>query len=190
MHGGGYVIGSKELDGPLLDGLCLELGVVGVSVDYRLAPETPYPGPLEDCYRGLLWAFDHADELGIDRDRIGVMGSSAGGGLAAALVMLARDRAQMSLAFQLLDAPMLDDRQITPSSQTSPTLSASAPPGASSTARGRDGPPAAAAIRCAGAGLIGFVLVLVILELGRRTRCRPIEAGGQDARISVESTTS
>ena len=117
MHGGGYVIGSYAMDDPLFDELCPELGFVGVSVDYRLAPETPYPGPLEDCYRGLRWVHDHADELGIDSDRIGVMGVSAGGGLAAALCLLARDRGEMSVAFQLLDSPMLDDRQLTPSSR-------------------------------------------------------------------------
>ncbi|HMG28338.1 MAG TPA: alpha/beta hydrolase [Acidimicrobiia bacterium] len=117
MHGGGYVIGTYAMDDALFDTLCPELGFVGVSVDYRLAPETPYPGPLEDCYRGLHWIHDHADELGVDRDRTGVMGVSAGGGLAAALCLLARDRGEVSVAFQLLDSPMLDDRQVTPSSR-------------------------------------------------------------------------
>src|SRR5205823_3973512 len=112
MHGGGYVIGTYSFDDPLFDSLCPKLGCAGVSVDYRLAPETPYPGPLEDCYRGLKWTYDHAAELGIDPTRIGVMGMSAGGGLAAALALLARDRAEIPLAFQLLDSPMLDDRQI------------------------------------------------------------------------------
>jgi acetyl esterase/lipase len=97
--------------------LCPKLGVVGVSVEYRLAPETPYPGPLEDCYLGLRRTFEQAAELGIDPGCIGVMGVSAGGGLAAALCLLARDRGEVPLAFQLLDQPMLDDRQITPSSQ-------------------------------------------------------------------------
>ena len=117
IHGGGYVLGSNTMDDVLFDALCPKLGVVGVSVDYRLAPETPYPGPLEDCYRGLGWTFEHADELGIDPGCIGVMGVSAGGGLAAALCLLARDRGEVNVAFQLLDQPMLDDRQITPSSQ-------------------------------------------------------------------------
>ena len=117
MHGGGYVIGSYAIDGPLLDQLCPKLDFVGVSVDYRLAPETPYPGPLEDCYAGLRWIGEHAQELGIDPDRIGVMGISAGGGLAAALALLARDRGGPQVAFQLLDSPMLDDRQVTPSSR-------------------------------------------------------------------------
>ena len=117
MHGGGYVLGTNLMDDMLFDELCPKLGVVGVSVDYRLAPETPYPGPLEDCYRGLQWTYEHADELGIDPSRIGVMGVSAGGGLAAALCLLARDRGEIPVAFQLLDQPMLDDRQITPSSR-------------------------------------------------------------------------
>jgi len=117
IHGGGYVLGSHTMDNLLFDALCPKLGCVGVSVDYRLAPETPYPGPLEDCYRGLLWTFEHAAELGIDPERIGVMGVSAGGGLAAALALLVRDRGEVNVAFQLLDSPMLDDRQRTPSSR-------------------------------------------------------------------------
>ena len=117
IHGGGYVIGSYEMDDPVFDELCPKLGVVGVSVEYRLAPDTPYPGPLEDCYHGLQWTHEHAEELGIDPSCIGVMGVSAGGGLAAALALLARDRGEVPVAFQLLDSPMLDDRQITPSSQ-------------------------------------------------------------------------
>lgn len=117
MHGGGYVLGSYEMDDPVFDDLCPKLGVIGVSVEYRLAPDTPYPGPLDDCYRGLQWTHEHAEELGIDPSCIGVMGVSAGGGLAAALALLARDRGEVPVAFQLLDSPMLDDRQITPSSQ-------------------------------------------------------------------------
>jgi len=115
IHGGGYVIGSYDMDSPLLDRWCPGLGVVGVSVEYRLAPETPYPGPLEDCYAALRWTYDNASSLGIDKDRIGLYGLSAGGGLVAALALLARDRAEVSLAFVLLDCPMLDDRQQTPS---------------------------------------------------------------------------
>jgi acetyl esterase/lipase len=115
VHGGGYVIGSYDMDGPLLDRWCLGLGVVGVSVEYRLAPETPYPGPLDDCYAALGWTYEHADELGIDKARIGLYGLSAGGGLAAALALLARDRGEVPVAFVLLDCPMLDDRQLTPS---------------------------------------------------------------------------
>ena len=92
MHGGGYVIGTNAADDPLFDKLCPKLGLVGVSVEYRLAPETTYPGPLLDCYQGLRWTYEHTGELGIDPECIGVMGVSAGGGLAAALALLARPR--------------------------------------------------------------------------------------------------
>ena len=68
IHGGGYVLGSYAMDDVPLDRYCNEFGCVGVSVEYRLAPETPYPGPLEDCYAGLAWTFAHAGELGIDTD--------------------------------------------------------------------------------------------------------------------------
>jgi acetyl esterase/lipase len=117
MHGGGYVIGNYSMDDALFAELCPRVGMVGVSVDYRLAPETPYPGPLEDCYRGLEWTVKHADELGIDPSCVGVGGVSAGAGLAAALALLVRDRGELSLHFQLLSCPMLDDRQATASSQ-------------------------------------------------------------------------
>ena len=113
IHGGGYVIGSYVMDDALLDRWCPKLGVVGVSVEYRLAPETPYPGPIDDCYSALRWAHANADQLGIDPTFIGTYGISAGGGLAAALGLLARDRGEVPLAFQLLDCPMLDDRQTT-----------------------------------------------------------------------------
>ena len=117
IHGGGYIRGTYDMDDAKFDRWCPTFGIVGVSVEYRLAPETSYPGPLEDCYAGLKWTHDHADELGIHRDKIGITGISAGGGLCAALALLARDRGEVPLQFQLLDCPMLDDRQITPSSQ-------------------------------------------------------------------------
>lgn len=117
IHGGGYVAGSHVMDDARFDQWCPKLGVVGVAVEYRLAPEHPYPAPLEDCYAGLKWVFDNAADLGVDPQRIGIAGVSAGGGLAAALALLVRDRNEISIAFQLLDCPMLDDRQQTPSSQ-------------------------------------------------------------------------
>lgn len=117
IHGGGYVLGSYEMDDPRFDRWCHDLGVIGVSVDYRLAPETPFPGPLEDCYAALKWAWDDADSLGVDRGRIGIGGVSAGGGLAAGLGLLARDRGEVEVAFQVLECPMIDDRQVTSSSQ-------------------------------------------------------------------------
>lgn len=117
MHGGGLVLGSYEGDDLRFDRWCQRLNCVGVSVEYRLAPETPYPGPLEDCYAGLRWVHDNAATLGIDRSRIGIGGASAGACLAAGLALLARDRGELPVSFQLLIYPMLDDRQITPSSQ-------------------------------------------------------------------------
>ncbi|MCW2831270.1 MAG: lip2 1 [Aeromicrobium sp.] len=108
IHGGGYVIGSAAAD----DGLCrrfvAELGVTVASVDYRLAPEHPYPAPLEDCYAALAWL---AGQPGVERIVIG--GASAGGGLAAALALMARDRGEIAPVFQLLVYPMLDDRSST-----------------------------------------------------------------------------
>lgn len=117
MHGGGYVLGSRDMDDPFFDAWCQRFGIVGVSVEYRLAPETPYPGPLDDCYAALQWTHATATELGIAPDKIGIAGVSAGGGLCAALALLARDRGEVPVRFQLLDCPMIDDRQVTPSSQ-------------------------------------------------------------------------
>jgi acetyl esterase/lipase len=119
IHGGGYVLGSYNMDDVRFESWCTRLGVMGVSVDYRLAPEVPYPGPLDDCYDALVWTVENAGSLGADPARIGVYGASAGGGLAAALALLARDRGTPALSFQLLESPMLDDRQNTQSSQLS-----------------------------------------------------------------------
>jgi acetyl esterase/lipase len=115
MHGGGYVMGSYDSEDLRFNTLCPKLGVIGVSVDYRLAPEVPYPGPLNDCYASLHWVFDHAEELGIDPHRIGLFGTSAGGGLGAALAMMAGERGEFAPAFLLLLYPMLDDRGVTSS---------------------------------------------------------------------------
>jgi acetyl esterase/lipase len=109
-HGGGYIVGSPEMNAISHRRLSRELGCVIVSVDYRLAPETCHPGPIEDCYAGLKWLWDQAEGLGVDRRRIGLMGESAGGGLAASLALLARDRGEIPLAFQQLIFPMIDDR--------------------------------------------------------------------------------
>lgn len=116
MHGGGFVLGTTAVDDPRFDRWCPMFGMVGVSVEYRRAPETPYPGPLEDCYAGLAWVHAHARELRIDASSIGIGGPSAGGGLAAGLALLARDRGDLDVAFQLLIYPMIDDREITVSS--------------------------------------------------------------------------
>lgn len=111
IHGGGMIMGSHRGIGsdPLLD-WAPELNMAVISVDYRLAPENPHPAPVEDCYAGLVWVGDHAAELGIDPARIVVAGASAGGGLAAAVALMARDRQGPPLIGQLLSYPMLDDR--------------------------------------------------------------------------------
>ncbi|MFN8530093.1 MAG: alpha/beta hydrolase [Anaerolineae bacterium] len=113
LHGGGYVMGSADAEDAMAKALVSELGCAVAVVDYRLAPETPYPGPVEDCYAALKWLAAQAGEMGIDPARIAGGGSSAGGGLSAALTLLARDRGEVSIAFQCLLAPMLDDRTCT-----------------------------------------------------------------------------
>jgi acetyl esterase/lipase len=110
IHGGGYVVGAPEMNYASSRRLAVELGCVIVSVDYRLAPETRFPGALEDCYAALTWLHAQADALGVDRSRIAVMGESAGGGLAAALALFARDRGDVKLIALHLNAPMIDDR--------------------------------------------------------------------------------
>jgi acetyl esterase/lipase len=116
MHGGGMVAGDHRTGiGAAVDWV-EELGLVLASVDYRLAPEHPHPTPVEDCYAGLVWTVDHAAALGIDPDRMVLAGTSAGGGLAAAVALMTRDRGGPSLIGQMLMCPMLDDRNETPSS--------------------------------------------------------------------------
>jgi acetyl esterase/lipase len=115
MHGGGLMLGSYDLDQPFLDALVASTGCVAVSVDYRLAPETPFPGPADDCFAALAWLRDAAGELGVDPQRLAIGGASAGACLAAACALRARDEG-LALVHQHLIYPMLDDRQITPSS--------------------------------------------------------------------------
>jgi acetyl esterase/lipase len=110
IHGGGFIIGSPEQDQDQLIGLCLELGIAIAAVTYRYAPDHPHPVPVEDCYAGLIWLHGQASELGVEPHRIAIGGNSAGGGLAAGLVLLAHDRGEFPVAFQLLVYPMLDDR--------------------------------------------------------------------------------
>ena len=116
MHGGGMVVGSYAMDDGLLVGMVERLGLAAVSVEYRLAPEHPDPAPIEDCFAGLTWLGGNGADWGIDRERIAVGGISAGGGLAAGVALLARDRGGPTIAFQLLLEPMLDDRARTASS--------------------------------------------------------------------------
>lgn len=112
LHGGGYVLGTPEMN----DRTCIEfarsLGLVVISVDYRLAPAHPFPAALEDAWAALNWMAVHAQELALDPARIAIGGVSAGGGLAAALAQLACDREDIQPAFQLLIYPMLDDRTV------------------------------------------------------------------------------
>lgn len=121
IHGGGFVMGSVDTDHASSVALARNLGVVVVSVDYRLAPEHSYPAALEDCYGALLWLHDNAQALGIDPQRVAVYGQSAGAGLAAALALLVREQGFKNaeggpaLCFQYLGMPELDDRLNTPS---------------------------------------------------------------------------
>jgi acetyl esterase/lipase len=110
IHGGGYMFGSAEEMASENCQIVSELACMIVSPDYRLAPETCAPGALLDCYAVLAWVHNSADALNLDRDRIAVGGMSAGGGLAASLAQLARDRGEFPLCFQMLVYPMLDDR--------------------------------------------------------------------------------
>lgn len=116
MHGGGYVIGNARMDDARFDRWCQLFPCVAVSVDYRLAPETPYPGPLDDCDAGLRWVREHAAELGIDTSRMGIGGASAGAGLAAGLALRLRDLGDADLTFLHLIYPMIDDSMTSESS--------------------------------------------------------------------------
>ena len=109
IHGGGYVIGHPGQDDELCRRFARRLGVTVASVDYRLAPEHPYPAPVEDCYSALTWL---AALPSVDPARVAIGGASAGGGLAAALAFVARDRGEVAPAAQLLVYPMLDDRTV------------------------------------------------------------------------------
>ncbi len=116
IHGGGMVLGSVDMNDADCARWAAEFGCVVASVDYRLAPEHPFPAPPNDCYAGLSWLADNAENLDIDPARIAIGGASAGGGLAASVALMARDRGGPSICFQLLVYPMLDHRNETKSS--------------------------------------------------------------------------
>ncbi|OEY93419.1 lipase [Acinetobacter proteolyticus] len=116
IHGGGYVMGIPEMDTALCERFVLEAGCQVIAVDYRLAPEHPYPAPLEDCFDSLCWLSKNATTLEVDVNKIAVAGASAGGGLTAALSLLTRDRQGPKIAFQMPLYPMIDDRHQTYSS--------------------------------------------------------------------------
>jgi acetyl esterase len=115
-HGGGFILGDLDMSHQRLVELAREVGALVISVDYRLAPEWPYPTPMEDVYSGLSWMYNHAGDLEIDKSRIVAHGVSAGGGLIAATTLVARDRDGPRPLFQFLASPALDDRLISPSS--------------------------------------------------------------------------
>ncbi|WP_067650600.1 alpha/beta hydrolase [Nocardia harenae] len=117
IHGGGFVVGTAQGDDPFCVDVARQLRIAVASVDYRLAPETPFPGPHDDCWAALTYLRAAAAELGIDPERIAVGGQSAGGGLAASIVLRARDEGA-PVAFQLLEIPELDDRLETVSMRT------------------------------------------------------------------------
>ncbi|OBB46617.1 alpha/beta hydrolase [Mycobacterium sp. 852002-51961_SCH5331710] len=125
LHGGGMIFGLEHI-GRIYDLAVRDYvaasGVPMLVVDYRVAPEHPHPTPVEDCYAALCWLATNAAALGVDPDRVAVMGDSAGGGLAAAVCLLARDRGGPAIAQQILIYPMLDDRAATPDSSLLPYL--------------------------------------------------------------------
>lgn len=125
LHGGGMILAWSEV-GSVYDAVVREYvaasGVPALVVDYRVAPEHPDPTPVSDCYAALQWLADHAAELGVEPDRIGVGGDSAGGGLAAGVALLSRDQGGPAIALQLLAYPMLDDRTVEPDPQLPPEL--------------------------------------------------------------------
>jgi acetyl esterase len=118
IHGGGFVVGSLDLNDVDCRRIAAEVGAVVFSVEYRLAPEHPFPAGIEDCYAALTWVAENADELGVDPERIAIGGESAGGGLAAGVALLARDRGGPRICLQLLGIPELDDRLETGSMRT------------------------------------------------------------------------
>ncbi len=120
IHGGGMIVGSVGEYDETVKRYVKASGVPFLSVEYRLAPEHPDPTPVEDCYAGLVWFAENARRLGVDPDRIAVMGDSAGGGLAAGLALLARDRGGPPIARQILVYPMVDDTTTTPDEAIAP----------------------------------------------------------------------
>ena len=121
IHGGGFALGMVALDDAANAAIARDVGAVVVAVEYRLAPEHPFPAPAEDCYAALVWFAAHAAELGVDPARIAVGGHAAGAGLAAAVALRAREEGGPAIRFQLLSQPELDDRLETWSAATSPT---------------------------------------------------------------------
>lgn len=120
IHGGGYMLGEIDQEDLTARQFALNAECVVVSVEYRLAPENPYPAPLEDCYAVLKWLSSHAGEIDVDSSRIAIGGASAGGGLASGMAILARDRDEVKVVFQLLIYPMINDCNVAPAGDTLP----------------------------------------------------------------------
>jgi acetyl esterase/lipase len=120
IHAGGWVLGDLELEDLMAAQIAKDVQCAVFAVDYRLAPEHPYPAPLRDCYAALQWLASRSGELNVDAARIAVGGSSAGGNLATAVSLMARDRGEAQPAFQLLIYPALDDSNVTQASETAP----------------------------------------------------------------------
>jgi acetyl esterase/lipase len=116
-HGGGFLCGNRFTGAKDVLQLAKPAGAILISVEYRLTPEHPYPAAIDDCWAGLKYVGEHTAELGIDPDRLMITGSSAGGNLAAALAIIARDHNGPKIVGQLLDCPMVDDRNTTTSSK-------------------------------------------------------------------------
>ncbi|WP_375541023.1 alpha/beta hydrolase [Paenibacillus tyrfis] len=116
IHGGGYVLGHPSSDDVLCECFVKAANCIVISPDYRLAPEHPFPAAIEDCYAALEWITNRAEEMNIDLSRIAIGGASAGGGLTAALALMARDKGGPAICFQMPLYPMIDDRNVTPSS--------------------------------------------------------------------------
>ena len=117
IHGGGMIMGSIETENHKAAMLCETIQSIVVSVEYRLAPENPHPAQVQDCYEALVWMSKNAAELGFDTNRLAIVGGSAGGGLAIATALMARDQEFPKLSFQMANYPMIDDRNETPSSK-------------------------------------------------------------------------
>ncbi|CAJ58914.1 MULTISPECIES: alpha/beta hydrolase fold domain-containing protein [Frankia] len=115
IHGGGFTAGSAEALDPFCAEIASRLDIAVANIEYRLAPGTPFPGPLHDCYAALRYVYHAARSLGLDENRIAIGGASSGAALAAGTALLARDRREVPLVFQLLDVPLLDDRLSTES---------------------------------------------------------------------------
>ena len=132
IHGGGFILGSTHwvYNRAKCAHICRAAGCIVATIDYRLAPEFPFPTAPEDCYAALRWLVDHADDVGIDPTRVAVGGESAGGNLAAALALMTRDRSGPPLSLQLLEVPVTDMSKSSthhPLSNSSATVTGSTP---------------------------------------------------------------